>query len=409
MADQTAKGLKDSMSDIADKEKTCVICYNDFGVESPEGINEVPFRLPRCKHIFGDHCIKRWFEDSDRCPYCRDKVRPDPKHYPNSSRAFMNIMRLRGAYLPSALSEQLYSRFIEMAGNDNELIDALARQDRVADRRSPPDDDTGLDQRRTRQRRSSRSPRRPHHAAARESRSAAVALPYSTMPTPDLYTHPLSETANPWPPVPLQVSHQRHARHAASSGTRPLYPATSRRLPVMSVAAGAYRPPGNGQVDNTAAGNEAYGQSQVVPIIPFYQATPMSVAGLVVNQTSPSMFHQQQYVHTPQAAGHAPRPSTQGQLQNPPMQNPPVQNPPVQNPPVQSPPVQFPTRETATVTGPAGIHMPSLRPARTTDAYPGTQAPWVAQTTGSHGSQPVATNNQAVPAVSSDVFRALPW
>lgn len=52
----------------------CVICYNEFGVPNPEGINEAALRLPSCKHIFGDHCIKKWFEESDSCPYCRDKV-----------------------------------------------------------------------------------------------------------------------------------------------------------------------------------------------------------------------------------------------------------------------------------------------------------------------------------------------
>jgi len=30
--------------------------------------------LPKCKHVFGDKCIKKWFEDSDSCPYCRDKL-----------------------------------------------------------------------------------------------------------------------------------------------------------------------------------------------------------------------------------------------------------------------------------------------------------------------------------------------
>lgn len=52
----------------------CIICYNDFGVATPEGINEAPLRLPKCQHVFGDHCIKKWFEESDSCPYCRDKV-----------------------------------------------------------------------------------------------------------------------------------------------------------------------------------------------------------------------------------------------------------------------------------------------------------------------------------------------
>ena len=61
----------------------CVICYNDFGVPNPEGINEAPLRLPKCRHVFGDHCIKKWFEESDSCPYCRDKLQSEPAfHHP---------------------------------------------------------------------------------------------------------------------------------------------------------------------------------------------------------------------------------------------------------------------------------------------------------------------------------------
>lgn len=67
------------ISGLSENERTCVICYNDFGVENPEGINEAPLRLPKCKHVFGDHCIKKWFEESDSCPYCRDKVHSEPQ------------------------------------------------------------------------------------------------------------------------------------------------------------------------------------------------------------------------------------------------------------------------------------------------------------------------------------------
>lgn len=54
--------------------QACIICYNDFGISNPEGQIEQPIRLPKCKHVFGDKCIKKWFEDSDSCPYCRDKL-----------------------------------------------------------------------------------------------------------------------------------------------------------------------------------------------------------------------------------------------------------------------------------------------------------------------------------------------
>jgi hypothetical protein len=36
-------------------------------------------RLPKCKHLFGDDCLKEWLKDSDTCPYCRDKLPSEPK------------------------------------------------------------------------------------------------------------------------------------------------------------------------------------------------------------------------------------------------------------------------------------------------------------------------------------------
>lgn len=72
----------------------CVICYNDFGDRSTEGINEAPLRLPKCKHVFGDHCIRKWLENSDSCPYCRDKLPSVPK--PITGQAFMAMARAQG-------------------------------------------------------------------------------------------------------------------------------------------------------------------------------------------------------------------------------------------------------------------------------------------------------------------------
>lgn len=57
----------------------CIICYNEFGIKNPDGNIESAVRLPKCKHIFGDHCLKHWLKDSDSCPYCRDKLPSEPK------------------------------------------------------------------------------------------------------------------------------------------------------------------------------------------------------------------------------------------------------------------------------------------------------------------------------------------
>ncbi|KAI1496563.1 hypothetical protein F5X99DRAFT_64886 [Biscogniauxia marginata] len=82
-----------NISDLPENERTCVICYNDFGVANPEGINEAPLRLPKCKHVFGDHCIKKWFLESDSCPYCRDKVPSEPQYRSMTTHNVFRFMR----------------------------------------------------------------------------------------------------------------------------------------------------------------------------------------------------------------------------------------------------------------------------------------------------------------------------
>jgi hypothetical protein len=62
------------IADLPAAERMCPICYNEYGVEGPEGINEAPLRIPRCKHIFGDHCIKKWLCQKHSCPYCRESA-----------------------------------------------------------------------------------------------------------------------------------------------------------------------------------------------------------------------------------------------------------------------------------------------------------------------------------------------
>jgi hypothetical protein len=37
-------------------------------------LKEKAVRLPKCRHIFGDICIKKWIGEQDTCPYCRDKL-----------------------------------------------------------------------------------------------------------------------------------------------------------------------------------------------------------------------------------------------------------------------------------------------------------------------------------------------
>jgi hypothetical protein len=160
-------------------ERTCVICYNDFGQASPEGIIEAPLRLPRCQHVFGDHCIKKWFEEADSCPYCRDKVPSELAPVPGA-RAFHNMIRMRNhipqGNAPPASDESIFRMLAQHDHPDMATLDAAmdftrarirARQEgssdnitpRPSQRRSPPSE--AESRRRTRVRHSSFHPSHP--------------------------------------------------------------------------------------------------------------------------------------------------------------------------------------------------------------------------------------------------------
>ncbi|PNY25681.1 Uncharacterized protein TCAP_04380 [Tolypocladium capitatum] len=234
------------MNELSDNERTCVICYNDFGVESPEGINEAPLRLPRCKHVFGDHCIKKWFEDSDSCPYCRDKLPSEPKHSQGqgSARAFMNMMRIRGVPLPAGVPDHFYSRLLGGSVGEAEFLDAMAsRSGRSAERRSAPEDASGDDQRRTRQRRSSPSPHGPPPLPPGAGRSAA--RPASSTPSVQSLFASWRPGPNLWNPMQAQTAAEMRpatgsTRQQDAGQNRPV---EQQQPPPSLFAAPSYQPP----------------------------------------------------------------------------------------------------------------------------------------------------------------------
>ncbi|PKK53102.1 hypothetical protein CI102_4429 [Trichoderma harzianum] len=103
---------KVEIQELPENERTCVICYNDYGAKTPEGINEEPLRLPKCKHVFGNHCLARWFEDSDSCPYCRDKLELPPKHPERVVNQFFTAMMSARHQLPPGATEEMYLRLM---------------------------------------------------------------------------------------------------------------------------------------------------------------------------------------------------------------------------------------------------------------------------------------------------------
>ncbi|KAL2118979.1 hypothetical protein VTJ04DRAFT_5938 [Mycothermus thermophilus] len=151
-------------STLPEGERTCVICYNDFGQKSPEGVIEAPLRLPKCKHVFGDHCLKKWFEESDSCPYCRDKVPSEPAMGP-AFRAFQNYYRRHhraiGSSSSSAAASSEESMLRAIAEQQREFTRYRIRQEvasiaRSRERRSPPSEPEN--HRRTRPRHASFAP-----------------------------------------------------------------------------------------------------------------------------------------------------------------------------------------------------------------------------------------------------------
>lgn len=109
-------------STLPESERTCVICYNEFGVASPEGVSETPLRLPKCKHVFGNHCILKWFEESDSCPYCRDKL--PSENAALSREAIRRMLQIaRGSGLPLPRGMQTFRRPMQTLRRDSSMPD----------------------------------------------------------------------------------------------------------------------------------------------------------------------------------------------------------------------------------------------------------------------------------------------
>ncbi|KAK3330833.1 hypothetical protein B0H66DRAFT_528174 [Apodospora peruviana] len=186
------------MDSLEESERTCVICYNEFGIPNPEGINEAPLRLPGCKHIFGDHCIKKWFEESDSCPYCRDKVHSEPI-FPANTQALRDLYRHTRYTGTRPSSDNRTSPFGEtlvriMAQRDERFDASPPRTWQTGERRSPPSE-ASESRRRTRARHSSfrASPSTANANATRQGPSHSGVQ----APTAPLHQSPARERVNP--------------------------------------------------------------------------------------------------------------------------------------------------------------------------------------------------------------------
>jgi hypothetical protein len=185
-----------NVSDLPEGERTCVICYNEYGIESPEGINEAPLRLPKCQHVFGDHCIKKWFEDSDNCPYCRDKLPGEARHHLGTIRDIMHLARSRG--LVASDDPQDFLRILMSSVS-------TPSASRNSTRRSPPADGAE-NQRRTRQRLNHRSSYEVSMAGPTPgARPIPISRESARHHNPPPPPQPVSRNISPWiPEVPIE-------------------------------------------------------------------------------------------------------------------------------------------------------------------------------------------------------------
>ncbi|KAJ4003370.1 hypothetical protein NW752_011823 [Fusarium irregulare] len=222
------------LEELPEADRSCVICYNEYGVETPEGINEAPLRLPKCGHVFGDHCIKKWFEDSDSCPYCRDKLHSEPKTQPaTSTRAFVNMLRSRGVPTSSWGPEEL-SDIIRLGTHyaGGRRIDSPTRHASAQTaRRSPPTEGGEHQHRRTRARHGSSN---THDAAPLpESRNRTASRETPTQPAAPGIELPSIRQQIEQLPVEGQVQEWRRgdAQAANAVSTTTQDPSTETQLP----------------------------------------------------------------------------------------------------------------------------------------------------------------------------------
>lgn len=217
-----------------------MICYNDFGVASPEGTVETPLRLPKCKHVFGDNCIRKWLEDSYSCPYCRDKL---DSELAQPSEQFLHriLASTGGQYLPHA---PVIRRILANTRNEAGLSERIERSQASArrhrdfeashagtssrdnttrgERRSAPSEDSNDAQRR----------QRPRHETLPISRPLSYTITQNVRPSPPI----------PVDPTPLQSptrepSSQRtpawHHSHQSEPARPPLAPQFSSQPPAF--------------------------------------------------------------------------------------------------------------------------------------------------------------------------------
>ena len=120
------------INSLPKEDRVCSICYYEFGQRSRDGVREEPCSLLPCKHIFGSHCIGKWFIRSRRCPYCRAPLRKSSSVMLSTERP---LTRASGeapkAYVdrqaPETESEIPISRVLRRPFKQPRLISQLSR------------------------------------------------------------------------------------------------------------------------------------------------------------------------------------------------------------------------------------------------------------------------------------------
>ncbi|MCJ1460590.1 hypothetical protein MMC28_010972 [Mycoblastus sanguinarius] len=75
MADQYLKTtLAIPVDKIPENDRVCVICTTTYGKRSEDNIIEHALKMRKCGHVIGNYCIRKWFETSNSCPFCRDEL-----------------------------------------------------------------------------------------------------------------------------------------------------------------------------------------------------------------------------------------------------------------------------------------------------------------------------------------------
>lgn len=82
--------------------------------------------MPKCKHIYGDVCLKRWLEEKNTCPYCRNAL-TSKRSDPGRVEVTRYVNSVQQSYMHSVMQRSSRQPADETAGNRHNHNQQMSR------------------------------------------------------------------------------------------------------------------------------------------------------------------------------------------------------------------------------------------------------------------------------------------